>query len=162
MSASGSKTDSKSAMRGLDKIRANVPSNMAARVGVLGSHAARTDDSGTTNAEIGIIHEFGSVSKNIPPRSFLRMPIETHIGAIATFMGQPAMVEKVLSGKAKEAFELMGIKAEEFVQQAFSTSGFGQWKPNAPLTIAIKGSSKPLIDTSQLRRSISSEVVNGS
>ena len=30
----------------------------------------------------------------------------------------------------------------------------GNWKPNAPLTIELKGSSHPLIDTGQMRQSI--------
>ena len=35
------------------------------------------EESGLTNSEIGVIHELGSETNNIPPRSFLRLPVET-------------------------------------------------------------------------------------
>lgn len=156
-----SKDSIDSVINALDTIRANVPKNMAARVGVLGSHSARNNGNDLTNPEIMLIQEFGSLEKNIPPRSALRMPLETHIGEIADFMAQPAIVDMILGGEAEKAFKLTGIKAESIIQEAFATRGFGQWKPNSPVTIDKKGSSQPLIDTAQLRRAVSSEVVGG-
>lgn len=157
--ASGSNI--KSTISNLDKIRASIPPEMAIRVGVLGEKASREGDSTLNNAEIGIIQEFGSISGKIPPRSWLRMPIETHIGQIAQFMGSTKILNMILAGKAIQAFELVGVYAEGWVKSAFATSGFGSWKPNSPYTIDKKGSAKPLIDSSQLRRSVTSEVVNG-
>ena len=58
----------------------------------------------------------------------------------------------------KEVFVKIGIIAEGVVQEAFSTRGFGKWAPNSEMTIAQKGSDSPLIDTAQLRKSISSDV----
>jgi hypothetical protein len=54
----------------------------------------------------------------------------------------------------------IGFACEVSIQNAFASSGFGQWAPNTPKTIHRKKSASPLIDTSQLRRSISSAVVD--
>jgi hypothetical protein len=48
----------------------------------------------------------------------------------------------------------LGAAGRAIIIQAFSTSGWGTWKANSPVTIILKGSDKPLIDTGSLRRSI--------
>lgn len=129
------------------------------KVGVLAGDSPREGVLG--NAEIGMKQEFGSVSKNIPPRSFLRMPLETKKQELIKALQTKAVKKAIEGGDLDLALELMGIAGEGIVQEAFSTGGFGQWPANAPFTISKKGSSAPLIDTGQLRRSISSEVVSG-
>jgi phage gpG-like protein len=62
-------------------------------------------------------------------------------------------------GNVKMVLTRMGIACEKAIQEAFRSSGFGTWRENAPSTIQRKGSSAPLIDTGQLRRSITSKVV---
>ena len=66
------------------------------------------------------------------------------------------------NGQIKYVYRFLGLYAESFIKQAFSSGGFGRWAPNKPNTIAQKGSDKPLIDTAQLRRSITSDVVKKS
>jgi SOS response regulatory protein OraA/RecX len=61
--------------------------------------------------------------------------------------------------RLKQAYIHLGIMAEKIIQAAFESSGFGHWKPDSASTIARKGSSRTLIDTSQLRASITSDVV---
>ncbi len=162
----------------LDKIRKGLENGYIAKVGILGAKASavhktpsgtktlstgktiRTLVEGTlTNAEIGVIQEFGSYSANIPARSFLRMPIETKKKEFIAFLGSKAALKKIGEGDMKGLFTLIGIKAEAIVQEAFASHGFGKWEPNSPETIKKKGSSSPLIDTVQLRRSISSTAV---
>ena len=58
-------------MDGLDKILKNVSKNLVAKIGIFGG--SRED--GETNASIGAKHEFGSFSKNLPRRSFLKDPL---------------------------------------------------------------------------------------
>ena len=59
---------------GLEELRKKLGDQYVARVGILGGHAARTDEeSGLTNSEIGVIHEFGSDNAGIPPRSICLM-----------------------------------------------------------------------------------------
>ena len=125
-----------------------------AKVGILKNSA---HSSGMGNAEIGAVHEFGSYTKKIPARSFLRGPLMSHGKEIVKEVAEQAM-QAFVDGEPKKAYAVLGIAGENIVQKAFETSGFGKWAPNKPATIARKGSAQPLVDTSQLRRSITSEV----
>lgn len=147
---------------GLNEIIKEMNGQYVTRVGILGEAGAREGDSELGNAEIGLVHEFGSVSRGIPPRSFLRFPLE---------FKSKELVESIKTGfsayffekkEFKKVHELLGLKAEEIVQDSFESGGFGQWPELADSTVAAKGSSQPLIDTAQLRRSITSDVVNAS
>lgn len=148
--------------RGLDKIIAQLGDKGAGvKVGILGSTDTRKEDGSVTNAEIGIIQEYGSVSRKIPPRSFLRMPILAKKNQLINQATTGDTRKKLLSGDIKGALTNIGYIAEEIIDDAFKSSGFGAWPANSPITTAKKGSSKPLIDTGQLRRAITSKVVNG-
>lgn len=133
--------------------------NLVTKVGIVGSPKARVslEPSSMTNAEIGMLNEFGH--DHAPPRSWLRMPLEFKRRDIIKFLQSDAVKKLILDGKVREVFLKLGLVAEAIIQDGFETSGFGKWIPNAPLTIALKGSAKPLIDTAQLRRSVTSEVV---
>lgn len=134
------------------------------RVGIMGETANRNSGE-LNNAEIGFTNEFGKLTgyPKIPARSFLRMPLRSvhfteKLHSKKSLTGKE--FEKALkSGKGDEFAKKVGLVAEETIQEAFSTNGFGQWKPNAPMTVEKKGSSSPLIDTGQLRRSITSKVM---
>lgn len=133
----------------------------AVKVGLIGSGGSEIhDDSDATNAEIGLFQEFGTV--NIPPRSFLRLPLETKQKELMKGISKGAAKEAIEEGDIKHFYEILGIEAVGIVQDAFSSGGFGEWPPNAPSTVSAKGSSKPLINTGQLRRSVSYEVVKKS
>ena len=163
----------------LNDIRKKLGEDYYARVGILGSDAmknhkkggtkydtktgkasrsASKEDSGMTNSEIGVIHEFGSDTAGIPPRSFLRMPIETHSANIIKAMKTEGVKAAVESLDAVKVFKILGVIAEGWVKTAFETGGFGKWAPLKEETKKAKGSSAPLIDTGQLRRSITSDV----
>ena len=53
---------------------------------------------------------------------------------------------------------MLGVAGVRLVNEAFETSGWGNWAENSPLTIAQKGSALPLINTGKLRQSITYEV----
>lgn len=110
-----------------------------------------------TNAELGLIHELGSIERNIPPRSFLQMPISTKSKEILAdaFKGAPELLAK---GQIRQILARLGFACEKWIQIAFGTRGFGTWAPDRLATALRKGSGEPLIDTAQLRRSISSQV----
>lgn len=129
------------------------------RVGILGGKAARKDDSPMNNAEIGVIHEFGSINANIPARSFLRMPIEEKRRELMKAFGTATARAALENGQYKKLFQLLGIKGEEIVHQAFASAGFGHWPDIKQATKDAKGSSAILIDTAQLERAITSDVV---
>jgi phage gpG-like protein len=147
----------------LENLVKELGSTYVARVGILGAKATQQHEETTlTNGEVGTIHEFGSISNNIPARSFLRMPLEAKQKDIVQAMAGQQTQSYLEKGQIKNVYRNLGFFAEAFVKQAFASGGFGQWKPNKPATIARKGSDKPLIDSSQLRRSITSDVVKRS
>ena len=132
------------------------------KVGILASTNARQEGE-LNNAEIGFIQEFGRMENpHIPARSFLRMPLRQHlkekIEKSKTF-SEESINKAIESGKADYLVKQLGLLAEQIILEAFETSGDGKWAPNAPYTIAMKGSNKPLIDTGELRKSITSKVV---
>lgn len=146
-------------LSGLEELRRQIGAGYYTRVGILGSKTDRTsDDGGTaTNAEIGVMMEFGT--EDIPPRSWLRFPIEYKMKELVQFMASASVRLKIEKNDIIGVFKLIGLKAEAIIQSAFASRGFGQWAPLQQSTIDAKGSNVPLIDTSQLRRAVSSDVV---
>lgn len=118
------------------------------KVGVPGS---LSHQDGTSLAMIAAVHEFGNPEKGIPERSFLRGSILTNRKKYAD--ASKKLSFRVLSGdmQAAQAYGLLGQAASDDVKQFIRE---GDFVPNAPATVARKGSSKPLIDTGQLRQSI--------
>lgn len=114
-----------------------------------------------TNPELAAKHEFGL---GVPQRSMLRMPLHLHGDKIlkaaqADARASLAEVAKHPKRAATKLLQRLALGGENLVQEAFATRGFGSWKANSPVTIAIKGSDAPLIDTAQLRRAVASRVV---
>lgn len=148
-------------LKRLNKLTKVLGGKFSIKVGIMGSNAQKEHaDSKLTNAQIGFINEFGSYSRKIPPRSFLEMPLRLYLADYLLkkkAFSQEAIDEAVKNGTLLDLAKKVGIVAEEVIQQAFATRGFGQWKPNAPSTIKSKGSDSPLIDTGELRRSITSK-----
>ena len=141
---------------GLNKFVKGISTNDVVRVGVLGKDVARKNGAdGMTNAEVGAIHEFGTLK--LPIRSFLRMPIHQNSEKIVaeTAAGSEKMVA---AGDKVGLLKKLGTSAQGFVLDAFATGGFGNWKKNADSTIKRKGSEAPLIDKGELRRAVSFQV----
>lgn len=147
-------------MSGFKPIKKALDDKFKTRVGILGGKASEAHK-GTelTNADIGAIHEFGSLSNNIPPRSFLRLPLEAKLGEWIN-KNRIRYMELMEQGSVRKFYVDMGFAAEGIIDEAFVTSGFGQWAPDKPATAKRKGSSMPLIDTGQLRASITSKVMS--
>lgn len=130
-----------------------------ARVGILGNNAARSDGKGgPNNATIGSWHEFGT--SQLPVRSFLRVPISEKLGKELENSGAftPDAISQVVKQKSLRPWvEKMAVVAEGIVADAFDTGGFGQWKPSDMRSKKVK---QTLVETQQLRNSITSEVVD--
>lgn len=149
----------------LDNLKMMLGKAPYVKVGILGSSTSRKIKANkrevSANATIGFKHEVGSYSDKIPRRSFLEMPIRTKFEEYmekSEKLSRDEFKKAVKEGKLFRFMKLMGILGERCVLDAFSTRGFGKWKPNAPYTIAQKGSDSPLIDTGELRKSITSSV----
>jgi len=138
----------------LNKFAMALKKKYVSKVGIL-TDTARKDGFG--NVQLGAVHEFGSYSRNIPARSFLRVPLMGHGKDIIKDCADVAL-QAFVDGDPKKAYKVLGIAGEAVVQKAFETSGDGKWPGLKPATIARKGSSMPLIDTGSLRRSVTSAV----
>lgn len=143
-----------SGLQQLDKFLSN---QKQALLGIFQSKDARDD--GNSNVAIGATHEFGSFSENIPQRSWLRMPVNVKAKDIA---GNAAIAIKNNLTNPKGAdivADAIGAAGKGVIQEAFGTRGFGQWKPNAPITITRKkGKTTPLIAKADFRQAITYSV----
>lgn len=141
------------------------------RVGVLGSTGGNADENGTTNATIGMVMELGNPGNRmyntergnpapIPARSWLRMPLMHQAKKIEqdVVKGKKKIGEQIKAGNVDAFLERVGIACVAQIQEAFATRGFGQWAPNSQVTIKGKKSDSPLIDTGELRKSVSYKV----
>ncbi len=126
-------------------------------VGIFEADGQAPAGEGITLIEVAVINEFGG--GDVPARSFLRGWFDEH-----RERAQKALVvlcQGVLRGEytAKVAIERFGLWLQAEVQKRIAQ---GIPPANAPSTVAKKGSSKPLINTGQLRSSITFAVDWGS
>ena len=118
--------------------------------------SARKDGDQISNAELMYVFSKGSPARGIPARPVLEPAIEAsdNKGRIADslagaarhyFDGQPA--------EARAELEQAGQIAENASKRWF-TDPRNNWAPNAPSTVKRKGSSRPGMDSGQLRGGI--------
>ena len=134
-----------------------------ARVGILGDHALRNGkDHGNgalDNATIGAAHEFGT--STVPKRSFLFVPIAERLDKKIESSGlitEDTTNEVLKQGSVIPWMKEIAIDAEAVVLEAFATGGYGKWFALKPATLARKMNQEILVETQQLRNSITSEV----
>ena len=135
--------------------RAEQLNRMQLVVGIPNNENSRTNSDGITNAELGIIHEFGVPERGIPERSFLRSTVSEESENLGR-LGKTEITE-FLEGNtsAHDAFATIGVYLQGKIVEKITD---GEFEPNNENTVKRKGSSKPLIDTGQLRASITYEV----
>lgn len=103
-----------------------------------------------TNAELMFIHTKGSPSRNIPARPTLEPAVEENAERIGQ-MYREAIKVALQGGNPSHILEKIGLYASNKAKAKF---GSDDLVPNAPSTIKQKGSDRPLIDTGQLRNSV--------
>jgi len=125
-------------------------------IGRKGDEQHKDSPPGTTVAQVAQWNHFGTGT--IPARPFLTLAMEQHKSEIARI--QRRLAQGLLEEKLTldQALGLLGETAVGFVKQTIAD---GVPPPNAPSTVAAKGSDKPLINFGQLRGSISSAVRDG-
>lgn len=102
------------------------------------------------------IHEHGSPLWQIPPRPVLQPAMAAAHDRLAKLYR--LAVEDAWSGRdPRPALERVGAAAAYAVQKWFRDPR-NNWAPDAPSTVEKKGSDRPLIDTGELRRSITYEL----
>jgi len=106
-----------------------------------------------TVAGIGFAHEYGTAT--LPERSFMRSTIQGKKKNIIAL--QKKLLGQIVKGnmKVETGLGLLGeFMSDLITKKIVSISD----PPNTPETIARKGSSNPLIDTGQMKNSITYEV----
>lgn len=108
-----------------------------------------TEEDGADVAEVAGINEFGT--STIPSRPFLRNSFDNNQDEINNFCDN--LSGKMLSGQTdvKQGLKLLGEKQRNLIDDEIRK---GDYAENAPVTIAKKHSSHPLIDTGQMRQSV--------
>lgn len=96
----------------------------------------------------------GSPAYRIPPRPIIEPAIEANIEKISKHFQKAT--KYFLEGNRDEGIKELhatGLLAQNYVRKWFVDER-NNWPPNAPSTIKAKGSDRPLIDTGELRKSI--------
>lgn len=122
-------------------------------VGILEADGGKAHGGGVTVADVATFAEFGTETE--PERSFLRAWFDEHEDDVRQQIARlaPSVVH---GGRTPEqVLELVGLWAVGEIQKRIAQ---GVPPPNAPSTIAQKGSSTPLVDTGVLRSSVSHRV----
>ena len=115
------------------------------------------EPSAPSNALVGYIQEFGSPERNIPARPFLVPGVEAiKDKAVARLKKAGEDALKGDPSKVDQALHAVGLMGQASVQAKITD---GPFAPLAPRTLAQRRArgrtgDRPLIDTGQLRRSV--------
>jgi len=111
-----------------------------------------------TNAELLFIHTNGSPINGIPARPVIEAAIEHEKEQISSLI--KAAADAATSGDkagVKAALERAGTQGANIARGWF-TNPANHWKALKPKTVKRKGSSRPLIDTGEMRKSITYKI----
>ena len=115
----------------------------------------RTQVANLSMPQIAAQNEFGT--KYIPARPFMRTAVDLNLNMINNYIER--QYKLILDGKTTtdKALGLIGQMMTGLIQKRIRQIVL---PPNSARTIAIKGSSKPLIDFGQMIQSVTYAVVN--
>lgn len=114
-------------------VRARVDATLAKRLRALASENNYPTDNLPREGEELII----------PERSFMRSAFDEKAAEISYEMG--ALMAKVAAGELEESYEALYESGRILQRNIVDAVASGDFAPNDPLTIAIKGHSRPLI-----------------
>lgn len=125
-------------------------------VGIPEDESPREGSGQVSNAQLMYIHTNGSELRGIPARPIIEPAIEAEdnkekIAEQFSLAAESAL--KSAKGVAMSHLEKAGMYGQNSARGWFTDPRNG-WEPNSPTTILRKGSERPLIDTGQLRASI--------
>lgn len=117
----------------------------------------------TSVAEVAFFNEYGTI--NIPQRPFMRSAIDVNMSLLTRLNWQIA--RDIVDGKikSKDGLNRLGFVIMNLIKNRITISQ--TWaKPLEPSTIrakrgALEGSSKPLVDSGLLKRSITFQIGSG-
>jgi len=122
------------------------------RVGILNDTDKNED--GDVILFYAIDNEYGK--GRIPARPFFRTGIKNGDKKIRERLN--TNINKVINGKmtGEQALNNLGIMVKGMIQDSLRN---GNWKPNAPRTLALKGNKPPLVDSGSMMDAIDYEIV---
>jgi len=127
-------------------------------VGIPKEESSQKDGQTLFLADIANKNNFGSYSQNVPARPFGTTTVPRYKPQIQKIVQiqMNAILEK---GKdVKKGFDSIGAVCAGYMKKNLTD---GEWTPNAPYTIQMKGSDQPLIDEGLMRQSITWRVNEG-
>lgn len=113
------------------------------------ANEATIDRDGITNAELAVIHEFGTT--NNPERSFIRAPFDANVKSYDKLL--KSGVKAITAGRASKE-KVLGVIGLKMVSDSVDAINDGIAPANKPATVKAKGSSTPLIDKGPLKQAI--------
>lgn len=113
-----------------------------------------TKKGGLNMAEIAFQNEFGT--KTIPARSFMRSSFDENLTTITSILNKE--YDRIIEGTStvKYSLDLIGNIVRDMIKKKIRAITL---PPNAPSTIKMKGSSKPLIDFGQMINAVQHKVI---
>lgn len=87
----------------------------------------------------------------IPPRPFFRTAVDSSREALSNHIDRTVAAFMLGKSTPQKVLELVGVWMQNRIKRTLTT---GNWIPNADITKRRKKSSKPLIDTGQMRNSV--------
>ncbi len=125
------------------------------KVGVIAGRSGK----GASNAMIAAAHEFGT--STMPKRSIFRTPVKDHLNAYLAKAGafDKETIRRVIRERSIAAWmEKVLAIVLRIVDDGFESGGFGKWKALKKYVWRRKKTKQILVETGQLRRSITGEV----
>lgn len=121
----------------------------------IGFPSGASEKDGTPSALVGAVHEFGSESRGIPERSFLRSTMQEQMNKYIEM--NKRTLQRVVNGamRMRLALELLGQVASGDVKKKIRS---GPFTPLSQGTIDRKGSDRPLIDTGDMLKNVTYEL----
>lgn len=141
------KRSPKKAIKKIEQIAAEMKKDGRVKIGL--PKGSNNYPDGTSVIMVGSVHEFGSPSRNVPERSFLRSTMNENSRKYKAEMIDMGL--SIATGKAKseESLRLLGLMVESDVKDKITTI-------DSPPLKSREGN--PLVDTGHLRQTITFEV----
>lgn len=116
----------------------------------------RVKEGNENMAEIAEQNEFGT--NKIPARPFMRTSFDENLNKIQKQVNNQYKLVQAQKKDADQALTAVGEFVVGLIKQKIRAI---VTPPNSPVTIKLKGSSKPLIDFGQMVQSVTEKVVHG-
>lgn len=143
-------------VRGLEAISA------APKSVVTGIQEGATNEEGISVAGYAVANELGATIKHkhgatrIPSRPFMRLYFDNNRARIERF-AENAITQAILGRATPQmAFNAIGVFTQAGIRKQILKSS--DYTPNSPLTVKLKGSSKPLVDHSIMLNTVTFEL----